>query len=103
MTDKGYSPPEAVTQAGRGRCGVLTVKNIAEQLRISAGIVYGWVNSGRLACVRLGAAGKRGAIRVREADLTAFLESLKQGGRQPEPPPSPEPKPRGAFKHLRLS
>jgi excisionase family DNA binding protein len=56
---------------------MLTIKQVAERLNVSASIVYGWVATGLLAAYRLGAAGRRGCIRIAEADLNALLESLK--------------------------
>jgi excisionase family DNA binding protein len=80
---------------------VLTVKQIAKQLNVSGATVYGWVMSGALACYRLGAKGRRGAIRVAEADLVAFLESLKtQRGQQAVKPPAPRRKIK--LQHLQL-
>ena len=55
----------------------LTVKQVAERLGISEALVYVWIEGGDLPCYRLGGKGKRGTIRVAEADLTAFLEARK--------------------------
>jgi hypothetical protein len=38
---------------------------------------------------RLGASGRRGKISIREADLDAFLESMRQGRRARTPSPAP--------------
>jgi excisionase family DNA binding protein len=58
---------------------MLTIKQITERLHVSASIVYGWIASGMLAHFRLGASGRRGVIRVAEADLDSFLDSMKKG------------------------
>jgi hypothetical protein len=51
----------------------------------------------------LGLPGKRGVIRIAEADLDAFLASQKREGKR-EAAPLPAPKARyEEFKHLRLN
>ncbi len=80
----------------------LTIKQITKQLSVSATLVYGWVESGTLASYRLGAAGKRGAIRVAEADLAAFLETLKTQKGPRAKPPAPPKSPRVKLKHMKL-
>jgi excisionase family DNA binding protein len=79
---------------------VLTVPQVADRLRVSAGLVYSWVESGLLACYRFGNKGKRGAIRVAEADLAAFMEERKT--KKIEPVVKPAPRTRTVFKHLRI-
>ena len=77
-----------------------TVKQAAAKLCVSPALIYGWVTSGMLPCYRLGANGRRGAIRIAETDLEAFLSSMKQEGRQGLPP---APAPRTVtLKNLRL-
>ena len=71
---------------------MLTVKQAAKRAGVSSGLVYEWCDCGILPHLRLGRPGKRGAIRIEEADLDAFLASQKREGRQ-EPPPSPKPQP----------
>lgn len=80
---------------------LLKIAEIVQRTRVCQSIVYGWIKSGRLACIRLGAAGKRGAIRVAEADLMAFLESLKtKKGQQADKPVAPRRKIK--LQHLQL-
>jgi excisionase family DNA binding protein len=84
---------------------MLTVKQVAAQLGISAGLVYAWVETGMLACCRFGRKGRRGAIRITEADLAAWIESLKTQKEQPAVKPT-APKcsaPKPIFKHLKIS
>ncbi len=57
---------------------MLDVKEVAERLNVSESLVYGWIADGRLAHVRLGGRGRRGTIRVSEADLDAFLAGHKR-------------------------
>lgn len=52
---------------------LLTPEEVADRCRVSRSTVYGWL-SRDLTSLRLGSRG-RGAIRVRESDLEAFLES----------------------------
>jgi len=80
------------------------VKQVAERLQISEGVVYGWIASGVLGHFRLGGKGRRGAIRIAEADLEAFLAKQKREGRQEiVPPPGPNAsRPKPKLKHLSL-
>jgi excisionase family DNA binding protein len=57
---------------------MLTVAEVAKRLNVSQALVYGWVESGMLGHFRLGCRGKRGAIRVDEADLQTFLANQKR-------------------------
>ena len=84
---------------------MLNVNDVATRLNISAATVYGLVRAGLLACHRISATGKRGCIRVAEADLAVLLESLKtQKGQVAVKPPAPKtakPKP-VRLQHLKL-
>lgn len=64
----------------------MTVKEAARRVGVSESLVYEWVNSGLLAHFRFGRKGKRGSIRIEEADLSAFLASCRQEAK-PEVPP----------------
>ncbi len=55
---------------------MLTVKEVAEHLRVSATCVYQLIEKGKLVCHRIGLG--RGAIRVRETDLAAFIDGCKE-------------------------
>jgi excisionase family DNA binding protein len=52
---------------------MLSVKQAAARLGVSASLVYELVASGTLPCYRLGKRHRRGTIRFAEADLQAFL------------------------------
>ena len=69
---------------------VLTVKETAERLKLSVGCVYQLLAERRLPHLRIGCG--RGAIRIREEDLSAFLDGcrVQQHPRQV------------ALKHIRL-
>jgi excisionase family DNA binding protein len=56
---------------------VLTVKQVAARLRISASLVYSWCEDHMLPHYRMGGKGKRGKILIEEAVLDAFLQSRK--------------------------
>ena len=58
---------------------MMNVKSAALKAGVSPGLIYDWVNSGRLRHLRVGREGSRGSIRIDESDLAAFLESLKHG------------------------
>lgn len=81
---------------------MLTVKDVAGRARVSAGLVYDWIASGRLAHFRFGRKGSRGSIRIAEADLNAFLMTLKQGAEPGERNPPAPTSAKRVFKHLRL-
>jgi excisionase family DNA binding protein len=74
---------------------MLTVQQVADKLGVSPALVYGWVNSGTLPCYRLGQAGRRGSIRVAEADVDAFLAGQKTVTKE-------EPVKVKKFRHLKL-
>jgi excisionase family DNA binding protein len=56
---------------------LLTVAEIAEQLRVSTPTVTSWLRTGRLKGYRVG--GKRAGWRIEEEDFRAFHERLKRG------------------------
>jgi excisionase family DNA binding protein len=60
---------------------MLTVKQVAERLRISASLVYSWCEDQILPHYRMGGKGKRGKILIEEAVLDAFLQSRKVEGK----------------------
>lgn len=57
---------------------MLTVAEVAARLGVSRTCVYSLVESGRLRHYRIGLG--RGAIRVSEEDLTAFLDGCRATG-----------------------
>ena len=54
---------------------VLTVKEVAERLKVSQACVYALVAQGRLPAVRIGVG--RGVIRFNEEDFLEFLEAAR--------------------------
>lgn len=54
----------------------LTVKELANRLRVSLATAYVLVRQGSIASHRIGSC--RGAIRIREADLEAYLTTTYQ-------------------------
>ena len=74
---------------------LLTVREVAQVLRVSANCVYELVGNGKLVCYRVGAG--RGAIRVRRTDVDAYLAAcrMEKGEQAPRVP-------RPRLKHLTL-
>ncbi|MAT73363.1 MAG: hypothetical protein CMJ58_28095 [Planctomycetaceae bacterium] len=55
---------------------MLTVKEVAARLRVSGTCVYQLIEKGKLACHRVGCG--RGAIRISENDLVAYVATCRQ-------------------------
>lgn len=62
---------------------MLSVKQAAARAGVSDSLVYAWCQSGGLRHSRFGRPGKRGCIRIAEADLDAFLAGCRHDGRPP--------------------
>lgn len=62
---------------------LLTVQEAAVRLKVSKSSVYALIDSGQLACHRIGM--RRGTIRVSEQDLDAFLEACHVGVLEQQP------------------
>jgi excisionase family DNA binding protein len=52
---------------------MLDIEQVADQLKVSESTIRGLVRSGKLRAYRIG--GKRGRLRFKEADLTAYVDS----------------------------
>ena len=74
---------------------MLTPKQAAERLGVSDSLVYEWCAQGLLKHYRFGGKGRRGCIRIEEAELEDFLARSRQ-----EAPPQAEFPP---LKHIRIS
>jgi len=74
---------------------MFTVAEVAKRLRVSAGAIYGAVQSGRLKAYRIGARG-RGTIRISEEYLREYLSGCT--GTSPDASRQPTKK----FEHLKL-
>ena len=59
----------------------LTVREVVERLdgKVSASMVYQWVEEERLPHYRLGGEGRRGKILIDEEDLRQFLDGCRVG------------------------
>lgn len=79
---------------------MLTVREVAEQLSVSATCVYQLISQGKLACHRIGVG--RGAIRIAAEDLAAFVEGCRRGEKPVQPASTPIAGSRKRFKHLGL-
>ncbi|WP_407652641.1 helix-turn-helix domain-containing protein [Aporhodopirellula aestuarii] len=58
------------------RTSVLTVEQVASQLRVSRSLVYSLIEAGKLKCHRIGIG--RGTIRLSQADLESFLRNCRR-------------------------
>lgn len=76
---------------------LLTVREVADRLRLSIASVYVMIRQGTLIAHRLG--GRNGAIRIRPEDLEACLHSTELVPASPKPKQTP---PRVKLKHIRL-
>lgn len=79
---------------------MLTVKQASVVLGVSATCVYQLVARGKLAYHRIGLG--RGAIRISESDLTAYLASCRRELQDLPEPVRPQCAKRAAFKHLQV-
>jgi excisionase family DNA binding protein len=77
---------------------LLTVREVAERLRLSAAAVYEMIRTGKLLSIRIGP--RRGAIRVRVEDVDACIESAEQVVSAPR---TTSRAPKVKLKHIRLS
>ncbi len=67
---------------------LLKPRQLAEKLNVSLSTVYGLIESRRISCHRIGRG--RGAVRVSEEDLAAYLASCRcdaHGDKLPSRPP----------------
>jgi excisionase family DNA binding protein len=81
-----------------------TVKSAAEHLSVCPSIVYDLVGSGALPHFRIGKNGTRGAIRIAEADLEAYLARQKREKGPEVMPPAPKPpRKKTLFRHIRVN
>jgi excisionase family DNA binding protein len=66
---------------------LLTVKEAAGRLGISLSLVYELCKVGLIRCTRHGRPGKRGCIRIAEADLHAYLAAKTTAERHEDEEP----------------
>ncbi|MCY2967400.1 MAG: helix-turn-helix domain-containing protein [Planctomycetota bacterium] len=75
---------------------LLKPRQLAERLNVSLSTVYGLIETGKIACHRIGRG--RGAVRVSEEDLADYLASCRNAEKNQTKPPRPRVK----LKHLKL-
>jgi excisionase family DNA binding protein len=57
---------------------MLSVKEAARQAKVSCSLIYAWIKEKRLACYRVGTAGRRGRILIDPADLEVLMKECRQ-------------------------
>lgn len=80
---------------------MLTIKDVAARLSVSATCVYQLVASRKLACHRIGIG--RGAIRICESDLEKFVDDCRQENVEGDTQVRRRTQTKRSFKHLRVS
>jgi excisionase family DNA binding protein len=60
----------------------LTPKTAAERVGVSVSLIYEWCQDKRVPHYRCGGRGRRGRILIEDADLDAFLTTLRVEARQ---------------------
>lgn len=83
-----------------GEGSMLTVKQVAERLQISAQSVYALVQRGDIVVHRIGCG--RGSIRISEEDLASFVEATRSRSVPAAATKSYKPS-TGKLKHIRIS
>ena len=76
---------------------LLTIRESSERLRVSSASVYILIKKGKIIALRVGS--RSGAIRIRESDLTVYLESCVQFVAATETTATPT---RAKLKHISL-
>jgi excisionase family DNA binding protein len=79
---------------------MLTVKQVADELCVSATCVYQLIALGKLASHRIGVG--RGAIRISVEDLAAFVEQSRRGEQPMQSVSRRSAGVRARFKHLEM-
>lgn len=85
---------------------MLNVKQVASRLGVSLALVYRWCESRQLAHFRVGSAGRRGSIRIDEADLAVFVQSKRceaAGADTPAAAPKRSKPTSPVLRHLKLN
>src|ERR1022692_2924026 len=65
---------------------LLTVQEVADQLRVNQQTVRNWITDGKLAAIRVGSR----RVRIRRGDFDALLGKPRTGERRPEVDPDGE-------------
>jgi excisionase family DNA binding protein len=79
---------------------LLTVREVADRLRVSQATVYALCQRGILPHERHGTG--RGCIRVSDEALAAYRASATRAGGPTSVPPAPAGRPKARLKHLKL-
>lgn len=76
LSKEGNQFPRSTSRKGRG--AMLSAKQAAQRAGVSVSLIYAWCAAGILRHSRFGRPGRRGTIRVEEADLGSFLDNCRQ-------------------------
>jgi excisionase family DNA binding protein len=79
----------------------MTVKQAAEQLEMSIGLVYALCQAGSIRHTRVGMPGKRGTIRISEGAVAEYKRAREVGPAASRPISPPRPKVK--LENLRLT
>jgi excisionase family DNA binding protein len=61
---------------------LLTVRELADKLRVAPASIYHWLGAGRLPCIRFSAR----CVRFRESDIAKLVDGLGSGSADSETP-----------------
>jgi excisionase family DNA binding protein len=70
----------------------MTVKEAAERLEISLGLMYSLCRAGVIRHIRVGMPGKRGSIRICEEAIAGYRQAREVGPALPKPASRAQPK-----------
>jgi len=56
----------------------LTPKEAAAHAQVSRSLIYAWIREKRLACFRMGTAGRRGRLLIDPADLDRVIAECRE-------------------------
>jgi excisionase family DNA binding protein len=85
MLNCSAEPTELGSVALHGRRGMLTVRDVAEQLGVGVNLVYARCRAGELRHYRFGVPGSRGKIAIGEGDFADFLAGRQFGSEYNRP------------------
>lgn len=73
LTRTNFDTTPASTETGGETAPLLTVREVAEWLRMKPSTIYDWAAAGRLPCLRL-----RGRLRFLRGDVARWIEAHRE-------------------------